>query len=125
MMKMSHELGNKEKIYQLLEKEPLTSTEIAEKLKISEDPEKNIQFIRTYLQRLINANLIESNDKKGRYQVYTTIEKNRDFQKIELMDKLILLMVKAGINSEMYGIDIKESEIESNIKRLREGGKIG
>ncbi len=122
---MSHELGNKEKIYQLLEKEPLTSTEIAEKLKISEDPEKNIQFIRTYLQRLINANLIESNDKKGRYQVYTTIEKNRDFQKIELMDKLILLMVKAGINSEMYGIDIKESEIESNIKRLREGGKIG
>ncbi len=42
-----------------------------------------------------------------------------------LIDKLVLLMVKAGINSEFYGIDIEESEIRSNINRLTESGKIG
>ena len=41
------------------------------------------------------------------------------------IDKLVLLMVKAGVNSEGYGIDIKESEIQSNINRLTESGKIG
>jgi hypothetical protein len=43
----------------------------------------------------------------------------------DLIDKLVLLMVKAGINSEKYEIDIKESEIESSIKRLTKGGLIG
>ena len=122
---MSHEIGNKEKIYQLLQKESLTSVEIAEKLKINEDSEKNIQFIRIYLQRLLKANLIESKEKKGRYQIYTAIERNNNFQKIELMDKLVLLMVKAKINSDDYGIEIKKSEIESHIKRLMGSGKIG
>ena len=41
------------------------------------------------------------------------------------MDKLVLLMIKAGINSDAYGIEIKENEIESIIKRLMECGKIG
>lgn len=44
---------------------------------------------------------------------------------IDLVDKLVLLMVKAGINSEVYGIDIKESEIQSNINRLMESGELG
>lgn len=74
MIKMNNKIGNKEKIYQLLQKEPLTSIELAEKLTINEEPEKNIQFIRTYLQRLIKAKLIESIDKKGRYNVYSTIQ---------------------------------------------------
>ena len=43
----------------------------------------------------------------------------------DIVDKLVLLMIKAGINSEGYGIDIKESEIQSNINRLMESGKIG
>ncbi len=42
-----------------------------------------------------------------------------------LIDKLVFLMVKAGVNSEVYGIDIEESEIQSNIDRLIERGKIG
>lgn len=89
---MSHELGNKEKIYQLLQKEPLTSEEIAEKLKINEDPEKNIQFIRTYLQRLIKANLIKSNEKKGRYQVYTTIKRESNDKTLNLLKELYEFM---------------------------------
>ncbi len=44
---------------------------------------------------------------------------------LNLIDKLVLLMVKAGVNSEVYGIDIEESEIQSNIDRLTESGKIG
>lgn len=42
----------------------------------------------------------------------------------ELLDKLVLLMVKARINSSEFGIDIKESEIEPSINRLKESGKI-
>ena len=48
-----------------------------------------------------------------------------EFENTDLIDKLVLLMIKAGINSEIYGIDIKESEIQANIKRLMESGKIG
>jgi uncharacterized protein YqfA (UPF0365 family) len=48
-----------------------------------------------------------------------------ELENTDLIDKLVLLMIKAGINSEIYGIDIKESEIQSNIKRLMESGKIG
>ncbi len=44
---------------------------------------------------------------------------------LDLMDKLVLLMVKAGVNSKVYGIDIEEAEIQSNINRLTESGKIG
>lgn len=113
---MSHELGNKEKIYQLLQKEPLTSIEIAEKLKISEDPEKNIQFIRTYLQRLIKANLIESKEKKGRYQVYTSIEKEtNDIFKNYLRD-----LYKFMSNERKCELkEINESDIDF-ITRIKE-----
>lgn len=43
----------------------------------------------------------------------------------DLIDKLVLLMVKAGINSEDHGIDIEEAEIQSNINRLMESGRLG
>jgi len=42
----------------------------------------------------------------------------------QLLDKLILLMIKAKINSEKYGVDINEFEIQPSIKRLKEGGRI-
>jgi len=43
----------------------------------------------------------------------------------DLLDKLVLLMVEAGISSEEYGIEINESDIEPSIKRLTESGKLG
>lgn len=43
---------------------------------------------------------------------------------IQLLDKLILLMIKARINSEKYGVNINEFEIQPSIKRLKTGGKI-
>ena len=43
---------------------------------------------------------------------------------ITLTDKLVLLMVKAGVNSDFYNVDIKESEIESSIQKLQNRGLI-
>ena len=92
MIKMNNKIGNKEKIYQLLQKEPLTSIELAEKLIINEDPEKNIQFIRTYLQRLIKDKLIESIEKKGRYNVYSTIQRESNEKPLNLLKELYDIM---------------------------------
>ncbi len=109
---MNNKIGNKEKIYQLLQKEPLTSIELAEKLTINEEPEKNIQFIRTYLQRLIKANLIESNEKKGRYQVYTAIEKESNNKPLNLLKELYEIM-----DNKMNPIKtLNENEKQSLIK---------
>ena len=52
------------------------------------------------------------------------IEKE-NIENIDLLDKLVFLMIKAGINSETYGIDIKESEIQPIINRIVESGKLG
>lgn len=66
----------------------------------------------------------QQNDKWNAKNIRAFLE-GKEFGNIDLIDKLVLLMIKAGINSEIYGIDIKESEIQSNIKRLMESGKIG
>ncbi|MBA7536474.1 hypothetical protein ES705_28738 [subsurface metagenome] len=76
---------------------------------------------------------LDKNKTKGKkYYRYRVLEKPKDKKNSknlktnnDLIDKLVLLMVKAGINSEKYEIDIKESEIESSIKRLTKGGLIG
>jgi len=81
--------------------------------------------INVYICRLKDDNLIEKIGNKNRYNIYQAIKKEQIQVDNELVDKLILLMVRARINSEKYGIDIKESEIESNIKRLTKGGLIG
>lgn len=41
-----------------------------------------------------------------------------------LLDKLVLLMIRAGVNSENYDIHIAEEDINSSIKRLQKEGKI-
>lgn len=42
----------------------------------------------------------------------------------ELNDKLLLLMIKAGIDSDDYGINITMEEIGPNIERLKKRGSI-
>ncbi len=108
---MNKQSGNKEKIYQLLQKEPLTSIELAEKLIINEDPEKNIQFIRTYLQRLIKAKLIESVDKNGRYNVYCAIQRESN-EKTELVDTQILKKMIKPFVEKNIDLDLENDEIE-------------
>jgi len=42
----------------------------------------------------------------------------------ELLDKFVLLMIKARIDSEIYGVKIEESEISESINRLKKRGDI-
>ncbi|MFW9973417.1 MAG: hypothetical protein ACFFDF_24750, partial [Candidatus Odinarchaeota archaeon] len=83
-----------------------------------------INRVRVYVNRLKKDNVIEQCGIDNRYKIYK-LKNDVHNKSSELMDKLVLLMVKAGINSEEYGVDIEESEIESNIKRLMESGNIG
>ena len=113
-------MSNKYKILELLKQNELTIKEISDKSEFNENE------VRVYVHRLKEDGLIREIGKKNRYIIYAAIEKeNNDSHYYGLIDKLVLLMVKAGINSKDYGIDIKESEIQFNIKRLMESGKIG
>lgn len=112
-------MSNKEKILKMLSEKELTVKEIAEDLDLKENA------VNVYICRLRNDNLIKKVGNKNRYNIYTSIKTEQKQVDNELVDKLVLLMVEAEINSEMYGIDIKEIEIESNIKRLKERGLLG
>ncbi|KKN51809.1 hypothetical protein LCGC14_0619090 [marine sediment metagenome] len=56
---------------------------------------------------------------------YFSLKENAKAPNEELIDNLVELMVKSGVISEDYGIDISEKQIEPNIKRLTESGRIG
>lgn len=118
MIKMKNKIGNKEKIYQLLQKEPSTSIDLAEKLTINEDPIKNVQFIRAYILRLKKEDkLIESIEKKGRYNVYRIIQKEANdskFPDTQILKKMIRPFVEKNIE-----LDLENNEIE-RIKTLWE-----
>lgn len=62
-------MSKKEQILELLRQEPLTSKEISTKLGFEE------QETRIYLLRLKKANKIYSLEKKGRYYIYSIVEK--------------------------------------------------
>jgi len=112
-------MENKDKILAKLKENELTVKELADNSDFNENE------VRTYIHRLIDDKLVENIGKKNRWVIYTAISKEQIPIDNELVDKLVLLMVKAGINSNNYGIDIKEIEIESNIKRLSERGLLG
>jgi len=115
----------KEKILEILIGNRFTVKEITQKLN-----EKKYQLntnenrVRVYINRLKKDNLIEKCTIDNRYKVYKLIS-DSNTKSIEIIDKLVFLMIKAEIKSEDYGIEIKESEIHSSIKRLMESGKIG
>ncbi len=114
----------KEKIIEVLKGNKLTIKDITMEINKKYQIDTTEARIRSYIKRLKDDNSIEKCGIDHRYKIYKL--KNTVYnENPELMDKLILLMVKAGINSEEYGIYIKDSEIESNIKRLMECGKIG
>ena len=108
-------MGYKERILEILDGKELTVRDIAVELGITENA------VNVYICRLRDK--IELIDKKGRYIVYTA-KKQQKTTNNELIDKLVLLMIEAKINSEKYGINITESEIDLSIKRLQERGKI-
>jgi len=105
-------MGNKEKIFNLLQNKDMTTKEISQEINISENE------ARVYINRLKEKGRIKAVGKKERYKLYRIIEpiENQDKLKIyeEIIKKLVLSMKK-------YKPDIKFSEEEfKSIKELME-----
>jgi len=73
-------MSKKEQILELLRQEPLTSKEVSTKLGFEE------QETRTYLLRLKKANKICSLEKRGRFHIYSIVEKIGSKDKIIIQD---------------------------------------
>ena len=73
-------MSKKEQILELLKQEPLTSKEISDKLGFEK------QETRTYLLRLKKANKIYSLEKRGRFNVYSIVEKVGSKEKAIIQD---------------------------------------
>jgi len=79
-----------------------------------------------YLKRLKKLGLIENENGKNISYKPTLKALNADTKEnYELLDKVIETLVKSGVVSEKYGVEISEKEIESSIKRLEESGRLG
>jgi len=110
------------------EKGILASTEI--KKKLLEDHKKDIpqSHIHYYIKNL--GDLVDKVplEKKVRYCAIGYRASKKAFaedKKDYLLDQLVKLMIKAKVDSEKYGVKIKESDIQENIDRLLAGDKIG
>jgi len=90
--------------------------------KLKFDTESKILSVRVPLERYNEIKAIVYDLVENRIQNVNRIQ-NQEID-TELIDKLVLLMIKAEINSDNFGVNIKMEEIESNIKRLRERGLI-
>ncbi len=112
-------MGKKEKILELLKEEVLTTKEISNHLNYQEGE------IRVYINRLKKNGLIIEVGRKERYIMYSANKKALERKRKDLIDKLVYLMIKIGINSTDFDIEITEKEIKPSIKRLRRKGKIG
>lgn len=114
----------KEKIIEILKGKKLTIKDITKEIQKKYQIDTTEARIRSYIWRLKNKdNAIEKCGIDNRYRIYKL--KSNVSNESGLTDKLVLLMIKAGINSDNYGIEIKENEIESSINRLQERELIG
>lgn len=112
-------MSKRSKILDLLKENELTTKEIQNKTNY------DIKIIWTYISQFTNEGKIKKVGNKKRFPIYTAIKKENMGVDNDLVDKLVLLMIKTEINSEKYGINIYENEIEPSIKRLTKGGLIG
>jgi len=128
-------MGKKEKILELIKEfDGLTYAKIIDLYNERYKPSsitKETGYV--FLSRLRESGLVKSegkDDVKGKLFIYKPTpkalnQKIEPQQNSELIDKLVLLMIKIRVNSEMYGINISEKEIQPSIKRLRGSDKIG
>ena len=80
--KMSEKESKRNKLLELLKTEPMTSKELAEKLEIP------IDFVWVYLSQYTRNGKVIKVGKKGRFNLYKSIE----FNPIELLKQLYELM---------------------------------
>ena len=96
-----------EKIADLLEYEDLNSEQIAEHIKLKEDPEENKKHIRTYINRALNYDLITVVRKKGRLNYYSKVENGYvEIHEIEL--KALNDDQKMGFYAEKYLRELRD-----------------
>ena len=114
-------MSKRSKILDLLTQNELTTKEIHDKTNYDMD------LIWPYISQFKKEGKIKKIGNKGRFPIYTATEKviHGNSHNTELLDKLVLLMIKARINSENYEIAIQENEIIPSINRLKESGLIG
>jgi len=115
----------KNKIIESLTGKKLTVKEITKIINNNNEIKINENQVRVNINRLKKDDLIEKCGIDSRYKIYKLKNEKNNKSNNELTDKLVLLMIKAGINSEKYGVNITEPEIQQNIKRLMERGIIG
>jgi len=113
-------MSKRSKILDLLTQNELTTKEI------QGETGYDMDLIWQYINQFKNEGKIEKIGNKGRFNLYAAIEiKPQINGNNDLIDKLVLLMIKAGINSENHDIAIQENEIIPSINRLKESGLIG
>ena len=114
-------MSKRGKILDLLTQNDLTTEEIHDKTGY------NMDLIWPYISQFKKEGKIKKIGNKGRFPIYAATEKisHENNYNSELLDKLVLLMIKAGINSEKYDVKIVEKDIIPSINRLKESGLIG
>ncbi len=105
----------------LSKKSRLTANQIFEESKLPEDKKQQLRLTLVRLEKHISQKIVKDG-MKGKQFLYSLKENAID--KEELIDNLVDLMIKTEANSDKYGIDITEKQIEPSIKRLTESGRI-
>lgn len=126
--KMVIGMNKKEAILVLLQDSELTVPQIAGKMEIDENN------ARVYVNRLNEEGKIREISKEGKAKVWTvaselaettTLTLPIDYKILRnLAKRLILLMIKAGVNSDAHGIVITEEEIRPYILELQDEGTL-
>jgi len=133
-----HENITTEKILKALEEGPATVKELEEKLNMP------IENIRVYIHRLIIRGKVKRIDKKGHWVVYSLgkeivskpvtlknkkkssfIENDKKIKALkDLVKRLVLLMLRAGINSDQHDVPMSMEEITPYYEEIVKEGMI-
>ncbi len=107
-------LSNKDRIFNLLKSNSLTSNEIADKLNLSK------QDTRTYLLRLKKEEKIKTLGKRGRYYIYT-YKTPVDSEKSHIDRNMLVEVLKDYLESEpsfKNEINKKIAELEAKLNKI-------
>jgi predicted transcriptional regulator len=121
-------MGKKEKILELIKEfEGLNYNQLLKLYNERYNPDTiKRKSAYSYLKRLKKAKLIENDNGKNITYKATPKALNQDTtENYEVLDKVVETLVKSGVVSEKYGVEISEKEIEPSIKRLEESGRLG
>jgi len=115
-----------QKIADLVANECLNSEQIADFIKVKEDPEENIKHIRTYINRALTKDLITVMKKEGRLQYYIKPmdkrikEIERTFVALEVRMNADLGIWMTSINADIKALKNQYAELEEKVSQMHE-----